>query len=237
MRRLKQLILERGTPGHLTLAMVVLIAGCDPLEGLNLEGSCLMCMQPSAPVAFAVSPEGANILQRDTVTLSAWRCPTGSCFIGDPVVSDWTIMGDAVAPANASASLSATSQALLRAAALGEAMVTAVASDDATKQMTVRINVADSSAITAIGMNTCCDGKDTVIAYGDVISALLDQEGRRYRAQPTQWSVSDPTMITLGTNSRFGPTSRTIRVHKAGTVEIRAAFLNVEGRLQLYVRP
>lgn len=238
MRRLKQLILERVTLRRLMLPLVVLIAGCDPLGGLNLEGSCLMCITPSPPVAFAVSPDSANILHRDTVTLSAWKCPNGGClFTNEPVVSAWSITGDAVAPTNAPAPLSATSQVLLRASALGESMVTAVASGDDTKRQTVRITVADSSAITSIALSTCCSGKDTVVAYGDVTSWMLDQVGRRYRAQPTQWSVSDPTMITLGNDSRFGPDSRTIRVHKAGVVEIRAAFLNVEGRVQVFVRP
>lgn len=236
MRRLKQLILERVTLRRLMLPIVVLIAGCDPLGGLNLEGSCLMCITPSPPVAFAVSPDSANMLRGDTVTANAWRCPDVCIFNHEPVVSAWTITGNAVTPTNAAA-LAATSQVLLRASALGESMVTAVASGDDTKRQTIRITVADSSAITSIALRTCCDGKDTVVKYGDVTPSLLDQGGRRYRAQPTQWSVSDSSMITLGYDSRFGPDSRTIRVHKAGVVEIRAAFLNVEGRVRVFVRP
>lgn len=238
MRRLKQLILEHVTPRYLTLPMVALLLACDPMgDFLGPDTDCLMCIQPTPPVAFAVSPDSANILMRDTITLSAWRCPTGCFLNNDPVVSVWTITGDAVVPTNAPVPLSPTSGVRLQGVALGESMITAVASDDDTKRQTVRIRVADSSAITTIALHTCCDGRDTIVTYGDVTSYMLDQEGRRYRARPTQWSVSDSSIITLGDPSKFGTGSRTIRVHKAGVVEIRAAFLNVEGRVQVLARP
>lgn len=238
MRRLKGLLLERVRPRHLTLPMVALLMACDPMgDFLGPDTGCLVCITPTAPVAFAVSPDSANMLVRDTLTLSAWRCPTGCVLTSDPVVSVWTITGDAVVSTNAPVPLSPTSRVPLRAVAVGESMVTAVASDDDTKRQTVRIRVADSSAITSIALQTCCNGKDTVVTYGDVLSSMLDQDGRRYRAAPTQWSVSDSSMITLGEGSNFGPDSRSIRVHKQGLVEIRATFLNVEGRVQVFVRP
>lgn len=238
MCRLKQLMLEHVSPRHLTLPMVAVLAACDPMGDFLGPGTtgCFFCITPSPPVAFAVSPDSANILLRDTITLSAWSCPNGGCFVGNPVVSAWTITGDAVGATNAPA-LAAASGVLLRASELGESMVTAVAGGDDTKRQTVRISVADSSAISSIALRTCCNGVDTVLTYGDILAWMLDQQGKRYRAQPTHWSLSDSSMITLGDSSRFGPGSRTIRVHRAGVVEIRAAFLSVESRLRIVVRP
>ena len=219
----------------LTLTLFALLAGCDPMS-LALEGSCLMCITPSPPVVFAVSPDSANMLRGDTVTLNAWKCLEPCVFNQEPVVANWTITGDALTPVHPTA-LTQTSRVLFRAAALGESMITAVAPGDDTKRQTVRVFVADSSAITSIAMQPCCSGGDTVVTYGWVSAYLKDQEGRRYRARVTSWSVSDNTMITLADPGNNTPGEKSIRVHKAGTVEIRTTFRNVEGRLQLVVRP
>jgi len=224
---------------RLAIPMVALLIACDPLGDLGTGGGCFLTCPDSPPVAFAVSPDSANILAGDTLSLMAWNCPNGGCLLGNPVVADWTVTGDAVVPVptGSPSALQRTSLLLLRASGIGESLIHAVAADDATKQQAVRVTTADSSAITSMELHTCCSGRDTVLTSGDVSSSLFDGAGKRYRAYPTEWSVSDDALISLGAGSRFGSGSRTIQVRKAGVVEIRARFLNVEGRMLVTVKP
>jgi hypothetical protein len=232
--------LKSAAPRHLAILTVILLAACNPMaeDFMGPEGCLFPCSAPAPePLAFAVSPDSANILLGDSLRLNSWNCPAGGCLFGNPVVSNWTISGDAVvAAAGTSSSLLSVSAVVLRAAGAGEAMITAVASTDSARRQTVRLHVADSSAITTLGLSTCCAGPDTVVADGDVLSYMKDQAGRRYRAQPTDWSLSDSTLVTLGA-SRFGAGARSIRVRKTGVVVIRARFLGVEDTLRVVVRP
>lgn len=242
MRHFALMFKSLFTTPRVVLPLLALVVACNPMgDFLGPDGGCWFpCSTGSSPVAFAVSPDSASILLGDTITLSAWQCPNGGCFIGVPVVSRWTVAGDAVTASTTRVpptTLTPTSSVLLRAVAPGLSSATAVASEDTSKHRTVSIAVADSSAITVVALHTCCNPGDTVLMSGDVLSSLKDHTGRRYRAQPTEWFVSDTTLITLGTNSKFGSGSRTIQVKKAGVVEIRARFRTLESRLQVVVRP
>lgn len=245
MRQLKQPRKSFALRHFAMPPLLALLGACNPMDGFlgpSTFGGCLfICASDYPPVAFAVSPDSARMLRGDTLTAYAWNCPYGGCFGGLRVASSWTIAGSAVAPITASGghgNLTAVSEVLLRAVAVGESQITAVAATDSAKMQTIRVTVADSSAITTVALQTCCNGRDTVVKDGDVLSALRDQAGRRYRGHPTAWIVSDPSLITFSNYpSKFGAGARMFHVKKAGVVEIRATFLNVEGRVQVVVRP
>lgn len=232
-----QRYLERIKPGYATIALAATLVACNPMgDFLGPDTDCLMCIQPTDPTPYALFPDSVNILFRDTITAYTWKCPTGCTLDFPPVVSAWTISGGAITAADP-ARLAGAARVLLRASGVGESMLSATSQEDPTRQLTARVRVADSSAIASIRLHTCCSATDTVVGYGDVVSDLLDQQMRRYRAAPTAWSVSDTSLVTLGTDSRFGAGARSIRVKKAGTVEIRARFLSVERRVSVVVRP
>ena len=230
--------LRRVTPRCATIALAVTFLACNPMgrDFLGPDTDCLLCIQPTEPTPYALFPDSVNVLLRDTISAFTWKCPTGCTLDFPPVASAWTISGGAMAAVDP-ARLAGASRVLLRASATGEALLTATSLEDPTLQRTARIRVADSSTITSIRLHTCCGATDTVVSYGDVLSDLVDQQMRRYRAVPTAWSVSDTSLVTLGADSRFSAGARSIRVKKAGTVEIRASFLAVEGRILVVVRP
>lgn len=195
---------------------------------------------------FGLSPDSGRILRGDTTSFHTWSCmsDSASCDRTPNEWSRWTIDGDAAAavvadgaPANGIES----NRIHVRGVAVGESRITAVMTSDTTQTRTVRIFIADSSAITTIDMSDRVRQPDTLrVGLVRLVDArLLDAQGAQYSGRPTAWSVSDTSVLELGpTSFVYGRTEeRWVTAKKPGTSEVRATFLGVSAAIRVTVVP
>ena len=195
----------------------------------------------SAPF-FRIMPPNARILRGDTVTFYACfeldNCgPTGN------VTSAWTLTRGAAAILTSNGALTnsepAARQVVIRGQSSGYTDITAADTATPASRLVARVDVADSSAITSIAMMANSDTL-RVSYYGNVYAFLRDSAHQIYRGVPTEWSVSDTTVLEL---RGFSPpsvhyaTSRVVYARKPGTVTISVKFLDVTASMQLVVVP
>jgi hypothetical protein len=196
----------------------------------------------SAVPYFRILPASARILRGDTVTLAACFEFEG-CDSSGNVTSAWTLTDGAAAILTSTGALTnsepAARKVVIRGQRPGSADITAADTANPTRHLVARVAVADSSAIRSIDLRASSDTL-RVSNYGNVYAFLRDSVNQDYRGVPTEWSVSDTTVLEL---RGFTPpsvhhaTSRVVYATKPGAVTIRVKFLDVAASLQLVVVP
>jgi hypothetical protein len=238
----------RRGPGTIAKAAVLLSAGL--LIGCADGGGpdCLFTCGESAspPVIFALSPDSAHILLGDSTHFYTWSCDGGACVDlteNGNLYSNWTITGPAVwalmPDGNVTKEMAFATRIVVRGTMIGESIIRAVAAGDTGKHHTVRVIVADSAVIDTVVMSAEWTGSGALRNGGTVtVRARVHGAGNRYNARPSEWSLSDSTVLELGA-SQFngGIESRLLYARKAGTAEVRARFLNRETRVTVTVVP
>jgi len=225
----------------------VALNGCFDIMGpgdfdLDFSGCFVLCES----VDYTVSPNGAHILLGDTTSFYTWSCAGGAYCDGSrgTVASRWSITGGAATSERFDGQRSLTNasavQILVRGIAAGQSDINAVARDDSTRSKTVRVVVSDSSVITAIRLASMSYRPDT-LKVGDLLPVyvrLLDSQGTTYSGRPTEWSVSDTTVLGLRQDGvAIGLAHKYVRAKKAGTVDLTARFLDVSSVLRITVVP
>lgn len=210
--------------------------------GFDFSGCFVLCGQ----VDYTLSPDGAHILLGDTTTFYTWSCASGEYCDGSrgTVASRWSITGGAATSERFDGQRSLTNasavQILVRGIAAGQSDINAVANNDSTRSKTVRVVVADSSVITAIDLASTFYRPDTV-SVGNLLGVtakLRDSQGTQYSGRPTEWSVSDTTVLGLRQDGvSNGVSAKYVRGKKAGTVDLTARFLDVSSTIRITVVP
>jgi hypothetical protein len=195
----------------------------------------------SSPPFFRIMPPHARILRGDTVTFYACF-ELESCGPSGNVTSAWTLTRGAAAILTSNGALTtsepAARQVVIRGQSSGYTDITAADTAIPARHVVGRVDVADSSAIRSIAMTATSDTL-RVSYYGNVYAFLRDSLHQTYRGVPTEWSVSDTTVLEL---RGFSPpsihaTSRVVYATKPGTVTISVRFLDVTASMKLVVVP
>jgi hypothetical protein len=191
---------------------------------------------------FRILPGSTRILLGDTVTLAACFEFEG-CDPSGNVTSAWTLTHDAAAILTSNGALTnsepAARKVVIRGQRPGSADITATDTANPARHLVARVEVADSSAIRSIDMRATSDTL-RVSNYGNLYVFLRDSVNQDYRGVPTEWSVSDTTVLEL---RGFTPpsihhaTARVVYATRPGVVTIHVKFLDVAGSLKLVVVP
>jgi hypothetical protein len=238
----------RRGPGSIAYVAALLTAGF--LFGCAESGApdCLFTCGETAkpPVAFALSPDSAHILLGDSTHFYTWSCDGGPCVDlteSGNLYSNWTITGPAVwalmPDGNVTKEMAFATRIVVRGTMIGESIIKAVAAGDTGKHHAVRVIVADSAIIDTVVMSAEWSGGGALKNGGTAtVKARINGAGNRYHARPSEWSLSDSTVLELGTRQFIGGVeSRLVYARKAGTADVVARFLNRQTRVAVTVVP
>jgi hypothetical protein len=216
-----------------------LITGCHQVT--TYDGECFFICNPA--VDYALVPDSTHMLRGDTATFYTKTCEANSLCLNSHVASSWVIEGDALATIAADGTpapiIGTPASILVRAIAVGHSDITATAIHNPSRTETVRIHVADSSVITRIDIVNF-GAPLTSVKVGrefPVAGILYDADGTRYTAPPSEWSVTDSTVLAIGPPLSVHMGDRQITAIKPGTAEIHARFLGVTAVMPLTVTP
>jgi hypothetical protein len=216
-----------------------LLSGC--MEHTVVDLGCFFICTPA--VDYALLPDSAHVLRGDTASFFTKTCEANSLCPDGNVPSSWVIEGDAIATVAANGTpapiIGTPGLILVQAIAVGHSDITATAIGNPAHTKTSRVHVADSSVITRIDIiNFGVPLTSVKVGENFPVSGILyDASGTRFRARPTEWSVTDSTVLEMGPALSRYMGQRQITALKAGTAEIRAQFLGVTAVMPLTVTP
>lgn len=229
----------------LVLVCSGLLTGCvffDPKQWGPLNPSVMdECFFP-----YHAPREKVRLLRGDTAHLVTATCaPNGGLAAAVPVHSNWSVIGGALVverPDGPPVTGAALQLIVVRGVRSGTSVVKASMADNVTRFRYDTVFVADSSAIVSIDLLTWQDLIDPLRVGRTwwVGAELYDATRQWWRGRPTEWTVSDTSILEVVPDSvdySKGREWRLIRGKKAGTAEVRAKFLGARGSRTLTVKP
>jgi hypothetical protein len=225
-----------------SFALLVVLAGCNLDMGPDLTLTCFLDCPISVP--YQIAPFTERILVGDTVTFYSYSCPAAALLCGADanVASTWSVAGIAavVAPPPPTIfEMVPDAKVVVRGVSPGIAQVIGKSRSNSWVD-TSDVIVADSSVITTIDMGHAPSLDTLRLGVSRFLFvSLKDAVGNVYHAWPSEWSVSDTTVLEIGgVLAPLGGLGHRMAIPKSpGTVEVRTRFRELTASVRLVVVP